>query len=105
MASTVATHTTLSTQGATTDFPAGSLRFDWAVTLASLWFIAGMFLDGWAHNNLTSSLESFFTPWHGVLYAGFFAVAGVLLVAQARNMARGHVWMQALPQGYLLALF
>jgi hypothetical protein len=105
MTSATAPRSTIYTEQPTQNYPASSLRFDWAVTLASLWFIAGMFLDGWAHNNLASSLESFFTPWHGVLYAGFFAVAGVLLVAQARNMARGHVWMQALPQGYLLALF
>src|SRR6266487_2206187 len=105
MTSTTATRTTPYTQPQATDYPAGSLRFDWAVILASLWFLAGQFLDGWAHNNLASSLESFFTPWHGVLYSGFFAVAGVLVVGQARNMARGHVWTQALPQGYLLALF
>jgi hypothetical protein len=97
-------HSTIYTAQQTQNYPASSLRFDWAVTLTSLWFIAGMFLDGWAHNNLASSLEMFFTPWHGVLYFGFFAVAG-MLVGQTRNMARGHVWTRALPQGYLLALF
>ena len=85
-------------------YPASSLRFDWAVALASLWFIAGLFLDGWAHNNRASALETFFTPWHGVLYSGFLAVAVVLVTGQARNMARGHDWMRALPHGYLLAL-
>src|SRR5215216_1886720 len=104
MTSTTAPHTTPYMQPQATGYPAGSLRFDWAVVLASLWFIAGLFLDGWAHANLASSLETFFTPWHGVLYSGFFAVAGVLLVCQARNMMRGHIWMQALPRGYLLAL-
>jgi hypothetical protein len=104
MTSTTVSRTTLYTHGPTTDYPAGSLRFDWAVVLTSLWFIAGLFLDGWAHANLASTLETFFTPWHGVLYSGFFAVAGVLLVCQARNMVRGHIWMQALPRGYLLAL-
>jgi hypothetical protein len=104
MTSTAATRTTLYPQEPSTDYPAGSLRFDWAVVLASLWFIAGLFLDGWAHANLASALESFFTPWHGVLYSGFFAVAVVLLVCQARNMMRGHIWMQALPRSYLLAL-
>src|SRR5215213_8119748 len=89
MASTAASRTTLYTHGPATDYPAESLRFDWAVTLASLWFIAGLFLDGWAHANLASTLETFFTPWHAVLYSGFFAVAGVLILGQARNMARG----------------
>jgi hypothetical protein len=34
-----------------------------------------MFLDAWAHNNL-AQLETFFTPWHAVLYSGFVALAG-----------------------------
>ena len=105
MTTTTITGATPSTQQQATDYPAGSLRFDWAVILASLWFLAGQFLDGWAHNNLASSLESFFTPWHGVLYAGFFAVAGVLLYAQIRNMQRGYAWTHALPNGYWLSLW
>ena len=104
MASTSVPRSPVYADRQTQDYPASSLRFDWAVVLASLWFIAGLFLDGWAHNNLASTLETFFTPWHGVLYSGFFAVALVLLVGQARNMVRGHVWMRALPRGYLLAL-
>jgi hypothetical protein len=105
MASTTLPQSMVHPDGQAQHYPASSLRFDWAVVLASLWFIAGMFLDGWAHSNLASSLETFFTPWHGVLYSGFFAVVGVLMVGQVRNMARGHVWTHALPRGYLLALF
>src|SRR6266545_711987 len=87
MTSTTTPRTTPYMQSQATDYPAGSLRFDWAVVLASLWFIAGMFLDDWAHANLASSLETFFTPWHAVLYSGFSAVAGVLMLSQVRNMA------------------
>lgn len=42
--------------------------------MAGLWLILGLFSDGWAHHNIPE-LESFFTPWHGVLYSGFVAVA------------------------------
>ena len=104
MASTTIPGTTPITQQQATDYPAGSLRFDWAVILASLWFLAGQFLDGWAHNNLASSLETFFTPWHAVLYTGYFAVAGVLLFTQVRNMQRGYPWTHAVPNGYWLSL-
>ncbi|GEM47022.1 hypothetical protein [Deinococcus cellulosilyticus] len=45
---------------------------DWTFTLASLWFVAGLYLDGWAHTHV-AELETFFTPWHAVLYSGFFA--------------------------------
>lgn len=41
------------------------------------WTITGLFLDGWSH--IHHRPETFFTPWHGVLYAGF--LAGVLWFA------------------------
>ena len=91
MIRTTAPSTTPYMQPQATDYPASSLRFDWMVVLASLWFMGGMFLDGWAHANLASSLETFFTPWHAVLYSGFLAVASVLMLNLARNMARGYV--------------
>jgi hypothetical protein len=38
--------------------------------------VIGLFLDGWNHINLQNGrLGSFFTPWHGLLYAGFTATA------------------------------
>lgn len=37
----------------------------------STWTITGLFLDGWAHNQ--GKPETFFTPWHGLLYSGFVA--------------------------------
>jgi hypothetical protein len=84
-------------------YPADSLRFDWLSVILSAWFVAGMFLDGWAHNHI-ASLETFFTPWHAVLYSGFAAVAALMAVTQYRNVSRGHSWGRALPRGYLLSL-
>lgn len=43
--------------------------------MLSFWFMAGLYLDGWAHNHLDETLDSFFTPWHGVFYSGFLALA------------------------------
>jgi hypothetical protein len=37
----------------------------------STWIIAGLFLDGWSHQ--VRKPETFFTPWHGLMYSGFFA--------------------------------
>ena len=42
-----------------------------AVALFGLWMVTGLFLDGWSHNQ--NKPETFFTPWHGVLYSGFGA--------------------------------
>ncbi|MEZ4668880.1 MAG: hypothetical protein R3E39_13310 [Anaerolineae bacterium] len=84
-------------------YPADSRWFDRLSILTSAWFIFGLFLDGWAHNHI-ANLETFFTPWHGVLYSGFFSVAILMMVAQYRNVARGYAWSRALPHGYGLSL-
>lgn len=50
-----------------------------------------MFVDGWAHINKTS-LETFFTPWHGLLYSGAAAVFGwiALVVRRAGGIPPGY---------------
>jgi hypothetical protein len=46
---------------------------DLAAALFSTWVVVGLFVDGWAHN--ADKPETFWTPWHAVLYSGF--VTGV----------------------------
>lgn len=43
--------------------------------LLGVWMTFGSHVDGWAHTHLASTQESFFTPWHGILYSGWLAVA------------------------------
>jgi hypothetical protein len=81
----------------------GGRGYDWATALLSGWFVAGLFLDGWAHRHVPE-LESFFTPWHAVFYSGFLAVAGFLMATLARNHAKGYPWRYAMPPGYELAV-
>jgi hypothetical protein len=74
---------------------------DMVLVLASGWVITGMVLDAWAHTH--QRLESFFTPWHGVLYSGFFVLmawmAWIALRARLlRRVGRG------LPVGYGLGM-
>jgi len=83
--------------------PRGSLRFDWLFTLVCCWFAGGVHLDGWAHNHIPD-LETFFTPWHAVLYSGYVVSAAVLVLALVRNHARGYAWRRALPPGYAVSL-
>jgi hypothetical protein len=59
--------------------PAGpmSRREQWAFVVFATWSVIGLFLDGWAHNH--QKPETFFTPWHAVLYSG--VAAGALFFA------------------------
>lgn len=105
---------------------ASSLRFDWTMVGVSVWWLGGLFIDGWAHSNIPQ-LETFFTPWHAVLYSGFLAVALTLivktlqnlrqlagnahtgaaapsLIALVRSNLRGNRWTRAIPSGYGLSL-
>jgi hypothetical protein len=99
------------------------LRFDWIMIGASTWWLVGIFIDGWAHSTIPQ-LETFFTPWHAVLYSGYLATAITLLVKSVRSLRqaksraddrltppgtllreglRGQDWKQAIPGGYALS--
>jgi hypothetical protein len=53
------------------DVPVAQLRASRAVAFFGTWMLIGLFLDGWSHTN--DAPETFFSPWHGVLYSGFVA--------------------------------
>jgi hypothetical protein len=78
---------------------AGGLGFDALMTLLGSWVVGGLFLDGWAHTHGQVD-ATFFTPWHGLLYAGLAAVFGVLGATLAVNRRAGSAWRRALPAGY-----
>ncbi len=80
-----------------------TLTFDLVMALLSFWFIGGSYLDGWAHVHIPS-LETFFTPWHGVLYSGYFVSAAFLLGTVLVNILRGYAPLQAVPVGYDLSV-
>lgn len=74
---------------------------EWIVAGTSLWFVFGAYLDGWAHNHLASSLETFFTPWHAVFYSGYGATLCAFCVIVSANRRRtGSDWRTAIPVGY-----
>jgi hypothetical protein len=81
--------------------PRASWVDDLVVALASGWVVAGMVLDAWAHDHQRP--ETFFTPWHGVLYSGFVLVMAWMawIAVRARLLRRGRA---ALPVGYGLGL-
>lgn len=99
------------------------LRFDWIMVVVSIWWLGGLFIDGWAHSTIPQ-LETFFTPWHAVLYSGYLAVAITLLAKSFQQMRpangaadgkapslatflreglSGQHLVQAIPPGYALS--
>ncbi len=76
-------------------------KLDLLMTVLGMWFCAGIFTDGWAHNHLASSLETFFTPWHAVLYSGFTVCALALALTAWRSRKPGKTWWKCLPDGYV----
>lgn len=53
--------------------------------VCGLWMIIGLYIDGWSHQ--VDKPETFFTPWHFVLYSGFGAAAlysGFMAVRDSR---------------------
>lgn len=86
------------------DYASVSLRFEWLYILASLWLFTGLYLDGWAHNNIPEQIDSFFTPWHIVLYSGYGVAAAILGTQYLRNIRTGYHWLKALPSAYMTSL-
>jgi hypothetical protein len=83
--------------------PASTVAFDWIVAVLALGWLGGLFLDGWAHTHGRVD-DTFFTPWHAVLYAGYVVFAALLVGRAAWAIERGSPWRAALPPGYGLAL-
>src|SRR5260370_4253136 len=77
-------------------------RFEWTVIVLCTWLMAGAYLDSWAHRHL-ARLETFFTPWHAVLYSGVFAALIFLGLSALRSQALRHRPDRILPAGYGLS--
>lgn len=77
----------------------GGKGFDIAIITATLWLLLGSYSDAWAHIHL-DRLETFFTPWHALLYSGVLVVAIVMIGSVLINRWRGADWLQSIPLGY-----
>jgi hypothetical protein len=84
-------------------FPKASRAFEWLATALAVWVIIGVFVDVNAHNHGRVD-DTFFTPWHFLLYSGVLANGVFLGIAQYIHVGRGYAWRRALPVGYGLSL-
>lgn len=83
--------------------PRVSWRGDLMTVGLAAWLMVGLFVDGWAHTNLTQ-LETFFTPWHALFYSGFTATAAWVMWQVVRNSRSGAQGPAAIPVGYGLGV-
>ncbi|GAA1637594.1 hypothetical protein [Actinoplanes couchii] len=82
-----------------------SARERWVLLIASAWLVIGLQLDAYAHAT-TPELETFWTPWHGVLYSGI-AASGFTLLWIMRSRLPGiptYASVLALPNALRLPL-
>ncbi len=75
-----------------------SRRDDFVAGFCGVWMLSGLFTDGWAHRN--QKPETFFSPWHGLLYSGFIASALWILRVVRRGQQLGRTGRDAIPAGY-----
>lgn len=91
------------TATAAQDRPAATALFVWSVVALSALLVGGLYVDLWAHAHGRVD-QSFFTPWHGLLYGGYALGAAFLTLVAFRNRRRGLPLRRVLPEGYGLSL-
>ncbi|MCY3947505.1 MAG: hypothetical protein OXF44_14605 [Anaerolineaceae bacterium] len=83
-------------------YPAVTPAFTWAALALGVWVLLGAIVDIHAHNHGQVD-ETFFTPFHLLMYSGIAANGLFYVVMQYRYVGRGHRLLQALPETYLLS--
>lgn len=83
--------------------PRATTAFNWGMAAVSGLLATGSYIDGWAHNHFVT-IETFFTPWHALLYGGFGMCALYLVAAAFYWHNAGYAWRYALPEGYLTGI-
>ena len=71
-----------------------STRQQAVTVVAGTWVVLGVFVDGWAHLN-RPGLETFFTPWHAILYSGATALFGWLVLRTRAAGSPDRKWVIA----------
>jgi hypothetical protein len=82
--------------------PATTLRLDWTLAALSLWLIGGFYVDLWAHAHGQVD-DTFFTPWHALLYAGAASFVVVLGAVAVTGKPRGVPVRDVLPGPYRMS--
>ncbi len=77
----------------------------WLYAWCSVVMTVGLYLDGWSHQFIFNQIDSFFNPWHAVLYAGFAACAVTLAVWTYLRRSAFRTFADAVPPGHGLSAY
>jgi hypothetical protein len=77
--------------------------FDWLMAGLGAALVGGGAIDGWAHRH-HAGIETFFTPWHALLYGALVLNGLVLGLRWLAGVRSGLGVLEALPRGYGLSL-
>jgi hypothetical protein len=75
--------------------------WEWIYLFFCVWYVVGIYVDGYFHVH-DPSLESFFTPWHAILYSGYALTTLILLAWTIWN--RQKTFRTSIPAGHGLSL-
>ena len=78
-------------------------RLDVVIGILSVLLVGGFFMGLWANSHGRVD-ESFFTPWHAILYAAAGLFGGVLLALTLSRRREVATIREAVPQGYEYSL-
>lgn len=93
-----------SVQGSEHRAPIEPQRFEqWRLIGAGALLVAAVFSDGYAHSNFVDELDSFITPWHGLILAGYLGCLVVLTLAVRERLIDGRTLIEAIPLGWSTA--
>lgn len=67
--------------------------------LLAVVLVAGVYTDGWAHLTV-GGLDTFFSPWHAMLYGAFSLLTLWLAVMVVRRRGAAGRWRGSVPRGY-----
>lgn len=72
----------------------------WRLIAAGALLVGAVFSDGYAHSNFVDELDSFVTPWHGLILAGCLSCLAVLTIAVRERLNAGRRMTDAIPLGW-----
>jgi len=77
----------------------GGVWNDLIIIATLYWLVIGIGIDVWAHFNGHTD-NTFWTPWHGILYSGLLAVIAATLRIPILNARHGYQVEKIVPPGY-----